>query len=201
MKKKQNFLKRMWAGIWMVISRPKYFFSRIVADGNIEDAMLKAFFYGMVGGLAVLLMQLIGGATVTFGSVFSKLIIVPVLAVTLLFVFGGLLMLISEITGGERDWEISLKGLASIFFFYPVILVLNQLAWGCWSLLTISILVDIYVLFLLYNLAVYCIRGTRGRVLVVIGAMAVLLLTVYLTDYRIGWLMMKNSVAALNCVL
>ncbi len=184
-----------------VIVNPKRYFTKIVADGNMEESMLKAFLYGLLGGCLVLLIRLIGGATITLGSIFTAIIIVPVLAVTLLFVMGGLMMLVSEITGGERDWEIAIKGLASIFFIYPAILVLNALAFNCTSMWIISLLVDIYILFLFYNISLYCMRGKRGSVILVIGVLALFLLTVYATDYRIGWFMLKNTGATLACLL
>ena len=140
-----------------IIIKPRRFFTKIVADGNMEEAMLKAFMYGLVGGIMVLGLRLMGGATVTLGAVFSAIVIVPVLAVALLFVMGGLMMLVSEITGGERDWEIAIKGLASVFFIYPVILVMNALAFNCTSMWIISIAVDAYVLLLFYNIALYCL--------------------------------------------
>ena len=184
-----------------VIVNPKRYFTKIVADGNMEESMLKAFLYGLLGGCLVLLIRLIGGATITLGSIFTAIIIVPVLAVTLLFVMGGLMMLVSEITGGERDWEIAIKGLASIFFIYPAILVLNALAFNCTSIWVISMLVDMYVLFLFYNISLYCMRGKRGNVLLVIGILALFMVTVYATDYRIGWFMLKNTSATLACLL
>lgn len=196
-KKIKNGLKK----IRDLIINPKRYFTKIVADGNMEEAMLKAFIYGLLGGCLVLLLRLIGGATITIGSVFTALIIVPVLAVALLFVLGGLMMLVSEITGGERDWEIAIKGLASVFFVYPVVLVLNALAFNCISMWIISLIVDAYVLFLFYNIALYCMRGKRSNVLIVIAIFALFLITVYATDYRIGWFMLKNTSATLSCML
>lgn len=198
MKKK---LKNTFKHIRNVIVNPKRYFTKIVADGNMEESMFKAFMYGLLGGCLVLLIRLLGGATITIGSVFTAIIIVPVLAVALLFVFGGLMMLVSEITGGERDWEIAIKGLASIFFIYPMILVLNAMAFNCTSIWIISILVDIYVLFLFYNISVYCMRGKRGNVIIVIGILALFMLTVYITDYRLGWFMLKNTGATLACLI
>ena len=113
MKKK---FKNAFKHIRNLIVNPKRYFTKIVADGNMEEAMLKAFLYGLLGGCLVLLIRLLGGATITIGAIFTAIIIVPVLAVALLFVMGGLMMLVSEITGGERDWEIAIKGLASVFF-------------------------------------------------------------------------------------
>ena len=170
-----------------LLINPKRYFTKIVADGNMEEAMLKAFIYGLIGGCLVLMLRLIGGATITIGSVFTALIIVPVL--------------VSEITGGERDWEIAIKGLASVFFVYPVVLALNALAFNCTSMWIISLIVDAYVLFLFYNIALYCMRGKRGNVIIVIAILALFLITVYATDYRIGWFMLKNTSATLQCLL
>ena len=198
MKKKiTNALRR----IRNLVVNPRRYFTKIVADGNMEESMLKAFLYGLLAGCLVLLIRLLGGATITLGAVFTAIVIVPVLAVALLFVMGGLMMLVSEITGGERDWEIAIKGLASIFFIYPIILVLNALAFNCVSMWVISLLVDIYVLFLFYNISLYCMRGKKGNIVIVIGVLALFMLTVYMTDYRIGWFMLKNTGATLMCLL
>lgn len=194
-------IKKAFQHVKNVIINPKRFFTKIVADGNMEESMLKAFIYGLIGGILVLLIRLMGGATITIGAIFTAIVIVPVLAVTLLFVMGGLMMLVSEITGGERDWEIAVKGLASIFFMYPAILVLNALAFNCTSMWVISLLVDAYILFLFYNISLYCMRGKRSSVILVIGILALFVLTVYATDYRIGWFMLKNTSATLACLL
>lgn len=198
MKKK---FKNAFKHIRNLIVNPKRYFTNIVADGNMEEAMLRAFLYGLLGGCLVLLIRLLGGATITLGSIFSAMVIVPVLAVVLLFVFGGIMMLVSEITGGERDWEIAIKGLASVFFIYPMILVLNAMAFNCASIWAISMMVDIYVLFLFYNISLYCMRGKRANVLLVICVLALFMVTVYATDYRIGWFMLKNTSATLTCLL
>lgn len=194
-------IKNWFRSIKDIIVNPRRFFSKIVADGDIEESMLKAFIYGLLGGLLVLGMKLLGGATITINSVFTAVIIVPVVAVALLFVGGGLLMLVSEITGGERDWEIAIKGLASIFFIYPVILALNAAAFNCLSVWIISIVGDLYVLFLFYNIALYCMRGRRAAVTVVVGIFAIFMITVYLTNYHIGWFLLKNTSAALSCLI
>jgi len=184
---------------WDIIVNPKRYFTKIVADGNLDESMFKAFIYGLIGGCLVLGIRLIGGATITIGAVFTAVIIMPVLAVALLFVCGGLLMLVSEITGGERDWEIAIKGLASIMFVYPVILVLNALAFKCTLLWIISILCDAYLLFLFYNIGAYCMHGKKSNVIMVVAMLGLFMATVYMTNYRIGWFMLKNANAALMC--
>ena len=121
--------KRNWfSKLTDIFFRPKYFFSRIVADGKMEDAILKAFLWGFIGGLIVLGMNLYRGDAFTIISLFKAIVVYPILAILLLFIGAGLMMLVSEITGGERDWEIAVKGIASIFFVYPLALLLNTLA-------------------------------------------------------------------------
>ena len=63
------------------------------------------------------------------------------------------------------------------------------------------ILVDLYVLFLFYNIAVYCMRGKKANVIIVICILILFMLTVYATDYRIGWFMLKNTSATLACLV
>ena len=193
-------IKRAFGHVRSIIVNPRRYFTKIVADGNMEEAMFKAFLYGLAGGILVFVINLLTGASFTVGSLFSALIITPVIAVGVLFIMGGLMMLVSEITGGERDWEIAIKGLASVFFMYPVILGVNALAFNCTSIWIISMLVDAYVLFLFYNIALYCMRGKRSNVLMVIGIIALFLITVYATDYRMGWFVIKNNAAAFACL-
>ena len=193
--------KRALKHVRDIIVNPRRYFTKIVADGNMEEAMFKAFLWGLLGGILVFAINILTGASFTVGALFNALIITPVIAVGMLFVMGGLLMLVSEITGGERDWEIAIKGLASVFFIYPAILVLNALAFNCVSIWVISLLVDIYILFLFYNISLYCMRGKRGSVILVIAILAMFMFTVYATDYRIGWFMLKNAGATLACLV
>jgi hypothetical protein len=110
-------------------------------------------------------------------------------------------MMISEITGGTRDWEIAVKGTSSIFFMYPIILILDAIAWGCTSLWIVNVLVDGYILFLLYNIAYHCMGGKKWAVLAVIMLSAIFLLFVYGSGHRIAWLALKNPAAAIACFI
>lgn len=193
-------LKRTIKHIRDIVINPRRYFTKIVADGNMEEAMCKAFLWGLLGGVLVFAINMLTGASFTIGALFNALIITPVMAVGVLFVMGGLLMLVSEITGGERDWEIAIKALASVFFMYPVILGVNALAFNCVSLWVISMLVDAYILFLFYNISLYAMRGKRPSVILVIGIIAMFLVTVYATDYRMGWFVLKNNTAAFACL-
>jgi hypothetical protein len=44
-------------------------------------------------------------------------------------------------------------------------------------------------------------RGKRGSVILVIAILALFMFTVYATDYRIGWFMLKNAGATLACLV
>ena len=196
--------KRSWfSKLTDIFFRPKYFFSRIVADGKMEDAMLNAFLWGLVGGILVFVINLIRGGfdLFTIISLFKAVVIFPVVAVMLLFVSAGLMMLVSEITGGERDWEIAVKGIASIFFVYSLAVLMNALAFDCASIWFASLVIDLYMAFLLYNIAVYCMHGKRVSVLFVVMVCLVLLGCVYMSDYRNIWFLIKNPAATLSCLV
>lgn len=193
--------KRNWfAKLTDIFFRPKYFFTRIVADGKMEDAILKALLWGLVGGLTVLVIGLVRGESFTIFSLFKSLIMYPILAEFVLFMTAGLMMMVSEITGGDRDWEIAVKGIASIFFVYPFALVLNALAFDCMSLLVSSVIIDLYMLFLLYNIAVYCMHGKKVSVLFVLAVAAMLLACIYMSDYKKIWFIVKNIDVTLSCL-
>jgi hypothetical protein len=194
--KKRNLILRLTD----IFFRPKYFFSRIVADGKMEDAILKAFLWGFVGGVLVLVINLCRGDVFTIISLFKAIIVYPLLAILLLFIGAGLMMLVSEITGGERDWEIAVKGIASIFFVYPLALIVNTLTFDCTSMWLTSILIDIYMLFLIYNIAVYCMHGKRVSVLFVIMVAGVLLASLYMSNYRTIWFLIKNITVTSACI-
>ncbi len=193
--------KRNWfVKLTDIFFRPKYFFTRIVADGKMEDAVLKAFLWGLIGGLTILVIGIVRGEPFTIFTLFKSLIMYPILAEFVLFMTAGLMMMVSEITGGDRDWEIAVKGIASIFFVYPVALVLNVLAFDCTSLLVSSVIIDLYMLFLLYNIAVYCMHGKKVSVLFVLGVAAMLLACIYMSDYRKIWFIVKNINITLTCL-
>ena len=73
-------------------------------------------------------MNIIRGNSFTIFALFKSIVMYPVLAEFILFMTAGLMMMVSEITGGDRDWEIAVKGVASMFFVYPLALILNVLA-------------------------------------------------------------------------
>ena len=199
--KSAKIRKKSWiAKLGDIFFRPKYFFSRIVADGKMEDAILKAFFWGLIGGIVVLILNLVRGNPFTVFSLFRALIVFPVLAVMLLFIFAGLMMLVSEIASGDRDWEIAVKGIASIFFIYPLALLLNAFVFDCVSMWTVSIIIDLYMAFLLYNIAVYCMHGKRVSVIFVVAVCLGLLACLYMSDYKTVWILIKNLDAYSICM-
>jgi preprotein translocase subunit SecE len=44
-------------------------------------------------------------------------------------------------------------------------------------------------------------RGKRSYVIMVIAILALFIGTIYATDYRIGWFMLKNTGATLACLV
>ena len=59
MKKKTTTTRQ--THFWDIIVNPKRYFTKIVADGNLDESMFKAFIYGLIGGCLVLGIRLLGG--------------------------------------------------------------------------------------------------------------------------------------------
>jgi len=197
---RHSAVREFFAKILLILIQPDRFFKKIVVDGNLNEAMVKAAMFGLIGGVATLTLALVAGQTLAFWAFFTKLVIFPLVAVIILFVFAGLMMLFSEISGGSRDWELAVKGISSIFFMYPVILVINSLAFSCWSLWAISMVVDGYILFLLYNIAIYCMGADKRKVTFIIAGVAALLFLLYFSGFDgTAWLAIKNPAAAARC--
>jgi len=193
---KVGLLKRLFN----IIVKPKCFFSKIVADGKMEDAIIRAFLWGLIGGiLNFVLLLFVTGEVFSLWLLIKTIVITPILAVFLLFVLSGLMMLFAELSNGERDWEIVVKSVASLFFVYPLMLICNTLAFSCASLWAVTIIMDLYVLFLFYNIAVYCLHAKKVQVLFVLSVIAILLMCLYMSNYRHFWFIIKNIHASIDC--
>lgn len=193
-------IRTLFQNIRTILIKPKHYFSNIIVDGKMDEAMWKAFLYGLVGGLFVLCILVFIGDSLNISNIFKTMIITPILSVLLLYLLGGILMFVAEITGGDPDWEIAIKGLVSIFFLYPLILVLNVFANTCSALWIISIISDLYIVFLFYNLSLYCMRGKKHQVVLVTLLLIVVFISIYITDYRLTWFFIKNTYGALTCL-
>ncbi|MDR0448919.1 MAG: hypothetical protein LBG89_00450 [Rickettsiales bacterium] len=187
-------------GLYHLLFNPQKFFKSIIVDGNLDAPIIKALVYGLIGGALTFGLQFMHGHPTTIGTLFSEFITTPIIALLTLFALAGVMMLIAEFTQGDRDFETAVKGLASIFFLYPVMLALNALAFNCTSMWIISLAVDAYILFLLYNISIYCLNGKKVNVKIVVLVFALLLIMVYSTDYRLAWFLMKNASATLSCI-
>jgi hypothetical protein len=62
-------------------------------------------------------------------------------------------------------------------------------------------LTDLYMAFLLYHVAVYCMHGKKVSVLFVVAACLILLGCIYMSDYRNVWLSIKNVSAISSCLM
>jgi len=192
-------LRSIPARAWTVITKPERFFKKIILDGSLEESMIKAALYGFFGAIAVLLIDALGAYSPSVASVVATLILHPVFAVAVLFVFAGLLMLFSEITGGNRDWEMAVKGVSSIFFMYPVILILGALAPGSPLGRILGLVADAYILFLLYNIAYHCMGGKRWAVLACVGVAAASLIAIHSGGYGVSWMGFNSPAVVHGC--
>lgn len=194
-------VKASWGrSLYNLLFKPQQFFNSLIVDGSLDAPIIKALVYGLIGGALTFVLQMVHGTPATIGTLFSQFVTTPLIALITLFALAGVMMLIAEVTHGERDFETAAKGIASIFFLYPAMLILYELAFNCTSIWLISIILDLYVLYLIYAIGTYCLKGNKLSMKFVSAIFGLLMIMVYSTDYRIAWFLMKNATATLSCL-
>ncbi|MDR1008708.1 MAG: hypothetical protein LBL52_00455 [Rickettsiales bacterium] len=175
---------------WGILFNPVKFFGGITSDGRYSDTIFKVMMYGlMAAGIKILFnlssITLVGAAYAAVGFALS--------AVMLTFALGGILMLFGYLAKGEMDFERALKSVAACMFMYPIAYVAYQLAFTYWMLFFFSILIDLYIVFLIYAATQYSLKGETSLANLIFGIFAALVIVVHLTDSAGIYMMYKNA--------
>lgn len=165
--------KSWFSDAYKVILTPKKYFSSIVEDGNYEDPIIKAAFYGLITAVLMFIIN-----TVKIGFTFMSLInlvVYPIIAVILTFGLAGVLLFFAYVCKGEMDFEAAVKAVASKIFIYPLsILLLTVGSFSFYVTWIITILIMAYILFLMYVAVIYCLNADVKVANIVFITLAVL---------------------------
>jgi len=162
----------------LTLSNPKKYFSEMPVSGGYKDPLLKAIIYGAISGILIFIWSLLhinGGGFSFFNTGIRILIPVWYLigSILALMICSGLLILASTICNGKTDFEHSLRVSASLMVLMPVSTLLDlshALGHGFGSL--ISLMINLYGLFLLYHALISSLGGKEkpAKILVIILA-------------------------------
>ncbi len=186
--KKINLSKFLTDAFYTLLHPVKYFTS-ITADGNYENAIVKVLMYGLLTAGIKILFNI---ANITLLGTISALILMPVYAMLITFALAGVMLFFSYLSKGEMNFETSLKAVASCIFMYPLSYVAYHIAFSYWILFLFSLLIDLYIVFLIYVATTYCLKGEKGISNVIFSIFALFIIAIHFSNSGAMYISNKN---------
>jgi hypothetical protein len=179
--------------------KPKEYFAGMPVTGGLTEPLIKALLYGAAAGILYFIWGLLNLGTVgLFGGAvgFLALIWTIIGSVVGLFIGAVIVLVLSAIAKGSTDFETCVRVSASIMVLLPVIAFLSIISGLSLKLsLIISLLVNLYGLFLLYNALIGSLKAnqkTSQIVVIVLAAIMALFMLAGLGARRGAERYMKN---------
>ena len=186
--KKINLEKFLTDAIYMLLHPVKYFTS-IKSDGNYENAIVKVLMYGLLTAGIKILFNL---TSITLVGTISALILMPIYAILFTFALAGVMLFFSYLAKGEMNFETAMKAVASCIFMYPLAYVAYQIAFSFWFLFFFSLVIDLYIVFLIYTATTYCLKGEQGISKVVFSIFAIFTIMIHFSNSGAVYIATKN---------
>ena len=186
--KKVNIEKFLTDAVYMLLHPVKYFTS-IKADGNYENAIVKVIMYGLLTAGIKILFNL---ASITLLGAVSALVLMPIYAIFITFALAGIMLFFSYLSKGEMNFETSMKAVASCIFMYPLSYVAYQIAFSYWILFAFSLVIDLYIVFLIYTATTYCLKGEQGISKIIFGIFAIFIIAIHFSNSGALYISTKN---------
>jgi len=152
---------------------PKGYFATMKTQGGLGEPIIKALIYGTVAGIIYFIWSLLHfgsygvgyfGAMGSVGVLFMS-IIGSVIGV---FIGGVIVLIISSISNGNKDFEACLRVAAALMALYPVSALLSVVGGIHLSLVTIvSLAVNLYGLYMLFLAITEALKGDEKTVKIV----------------------------------
>lgn len=144
---------------------PKSYFSTMSISGGIAEPLIKTVIYGAIAGAIYFLWGIVGLGYATGGlfggSVGIMLFIGAIIgAVIGLFIGAVVLLIISSICQGNTDFEANLRVIAAVMVVMPISALFGfTMGLNIYLGLLISLVIEIFTLFLLYHGIVEALKG------------------------------------------
>lgn len=180
----ENFsLNKLFRDSMNALFSPKAYFTSMETGGGIGEPVLKALIYGIVAGVLILIWSLLDIIGVTTGTFSGNIGVVGFFgnvigAVVGVFIGGLIILIISYICSGNKNYEANMRVAAAIMVVLPVNALLGffggiSVALGA----VITLLVSLYGLYMLYNALTVSLQGEKKpakAISYILGALMVL---------------------------
>lgn len=160
---------------------PKEYFATTPLTGGFAEPVIKVAIYGTVAGLFSLLWTVMGlsalGGTMWSGAAGIMALIYSIIgAIVALFIGGAVMLVLSAICGGNKDYEANVRVAASLMVVYPINAFMGFL-YGISTNLgsVVGLLISLYSVYLLYHAVIQALKGKESSARIV--AIVLVLLT------------------------
>lgn len=164
--------------------QPKAYFTSMETGGGIGEPIVKSLIYGLIAAIFILIWSLLDIIGVTVGDLsgesgvigFFSAIIGAVIGV---FVGGLIIMILSYICSGSKNFQANMRVAAAIMVILPISSFLGFVGGISQALgALIILLVNLYGLYMLYNALTNTLKGEKKpakAISFILGALLVLL--------------------------
>lgn len=149
-----------------VLVSPKSYFSTMKSSGGMTDPLIKAVIYGAVTGVLAFLWNVTGIGVVSsgiFGGAVGVMAFIwsVIAAVIGLFIGAVVMLIISSICKGSTDFEANMRVTAAIMVMMPISAFFGFAGHLSFYFgVIISLAVQIYAIWLIYNGLVYALKAS-----------------------------------------
>ena len=182
-------LDKFLTDMFHTLLHPVKYFSSIKSDSNYEDQIVKVLMYGLATGGIKILLSL---GQLSIFNIIASLLFMPALAVIITFALSGIMLMFSYLTKGDMDFEMGVKSVASCIFMYPVAYTIYHLSGFYFILWLSSLLIDLYIMFLIYTATTHCLNADKTTAKAVFGIFAIMILVVHVSNDKYAYLTLKN---------
>jgi len=166
---------------------PKSYFSTMKTEGGLAEPVVKALIYGVVAGIIYFIWSLLHMGAGRYGYLgglvgISALFTSTIGAVIGVFVGGVIVLILSSISEGNKEFEACLRVSAALMAIFPVSALLS-LSYALNAELgsIASLCINLYGLYLLYNGIIYALKGnekTAKIIALVLGGLMLLIIII-----------------------
>jgi len=161
---------------------PKGYFPSMSLSGGMTEPLIKAVIYGLIAGVFSLLwslagLNIVGGAAFLGAGGIMALVGAVIGAVIGVLIGGAIMLLISSICDGNRDYEANLRVAAAVMVIYPI----RTLFLFLYSIhpvlgLLVSLAITFYSIYLIYVAIISSLKGKESSAKIVMIVLVVLTL-------------------------
>jgi hypothetical protein len=148
-----------------VLINPRSYFSTMKTTGGVTEPLIKALIYGALAGIIEFLWSVVDLGNPIFGKLHGIMMIFWIIigVIVGLFVGGLILMIISAILKGSKDYEASVRVNASLMVILPLSALFGFVRHlNITAGVIVNLAIGIFALYLLYHGIIETLKANPG---------------------------------------